>query len=531
MIAKINPSSANFHAIHYLEHKVGQGKGYVMECRNIPVAAPGRPYSAEQLAQYFIDYTSRNDRIRKGQFHVSFSVKRKEMTHEQIKEIADKWLNEMGYGQDGQPVIIYAHTDTENNHIHIVTSRIDPAGKKIDHSNERVRGRKVLERLLGIDTERDFKQHIDDILSNYKFASVGQFRAIASSFGYESFLKDEEVKLKRDGAVVGGISVKEIEAKLSPEADLRTHKLVGGLLRQCKQECNSRQELVDTARAQYGLHIVFFGSKDKPSGYSVVDHRTKTVYKGGKIMPIQELLDIVPIDERYSQSGQFLSDTLQQNPGITTFELNRLLSKKLGAFIKKGKLYFGRKEYELPDVVVSQLKENDRMRWWKGFRLTDETQIAIVAKMAKADISCFELYRKDDLSFTSGTVETLKGIWESCDNSHDIFTAAREQKMAIVNENGDWYCVDFQSRCVVNIADTGLDAGKLGTAQQSENDIRQNPLTPTPQEASGQIQQHSTLYVPQSPNVGASHGTKREWEVGSQPDADDPDRKLKQKWR
>ena len=36
----------------------------------------------------------------------------------------------MGYGEEGQPLLIYGHYDTNNHHIHIVTSRIDPQGKR-----------------------------------------------------------------------------------------------------------------------------------------------------------------------------------------------------------------------------------------------------------------------------------------------------------------------------------------------------------------------------------------------------------------
>ena len=52
------------------------------------------------------------------------------MTHEELVNFARRYMNEMGYGQPGQPMLIYAHHDTDNNHIHIITSRVDPHGKK-----------------------------------------------------------------------------------------------------------------------------------------------------------------------------------------------------------------------------------------------------------------------------------------------------------------------------------------------------------------------------------------------------------------
>ena len=53
--------------------------------------------------------------------------------------IAHMYLKEMGYADDGQPLLAYAHHDTDNNHIHIKTSRIAPYGHKIKHNFEKRR--------------------------------------------------------------------------------------------------------------------------------------------------------------------------------------------------------------------------------------------------------------------------------------------------------------------------------------------------------------------------------------------------------
>ncbi len=135
MIITILPSSANFHAIAYNEMKVEKGVATLLEAQNI-YGLRQENYTSEKLRQFFIDYSSRNTHIQNAQFHVAVSCKGYEYSHQQLLDIAHRYLKEMGYADEGQPLLIYAHHDTPNNHIHIVTSRVAPDGHKIDHAHE-----------------------------------------------------------------------------------------------------------------------------------------------------------------------------------------------------------------------------------------------------------------------------------------------------------------------------------------------------------------------------------------------------------
>jgi len=153
MIATILPSSTNFHAVEYNERKVAKGQAVLLEMKNFGYVGAADGYTPEQLQQYLIDYSARNEHIRKSQFHVAISCRGHEYSQEQLLDIAHQYLHEMDYDDEGQPLLIYAHNDTDNNHLHIITSRVNPNGQKIDHSHERIRSQEAINKIVGEDEE------------------------------------------------------------------------------------------------------------------------------------------------------------------------------------------------------------------------------------------------------------------------------------------------------------------------------------------------------------------------------------------
>jgi hypothetical protein len=92
-------------------------------------------------------------------------------------------MDELGYGK--QPFIVAFHNDTENNHIHIVTTRVDKqTGKKINDSYEKLKAQKALantlEKLYGIKPEEVLNK-----LLNYKMSSLHQFETLLNRNGYK----------------------------------------------------------------------------------------------------------------------------------------------------------------------------------------------------------------------------------------------------------------------------------------------------------------------------------------------------------
>src|SRR5665213_2602632 len=129
------------------------------------------------------NYSARNTRIKNPVFHATCSCKNNELSHEQLKEIALKITQQLGYSEN--PILIYEHHDTRNSHVHIVSSRVGINGKKINDSFEGKRANHFLNAILNREPHQEFNQHLNSALT-YKFGTHAQFCLLMEINGYKA---------------------------------------------------------------------------------------------------------------------------------------------------------------------------------------------------------------------------------------------------------------------------------------------------------------------------------------------------------
>ena len=364
MIATILPSSTTFHAVDYNERKVSEGVAELLEMKNFGFIGQVDSYTPDQLKQYLTKYTYRhNQRIKSPQFHLAISCRGDEYSYEQLLDIAHQYLKEMGYGEDGQPLLIYAHHDTDNHHLHIVTSRVAPDGHKIDDHHERVHSQDVINRIMGENQQQRASEAVKNAF-DYKFATLNQFRAILESSGYECYEKDGNLCIKRDGHVIDTLPLTTIQQHLQTfEPDERRRKQLRAILLKYRDMTADKEELRQLMKQKFGVDLVFHGSKDKPYGYTIIDHQSKTVLKGGDVLKLKDLLQFQPKEERLHRMDEFIDAMLEDNPDLTTRELNRMLRRQFGTHIHKGRISYGEEYIDLPSYMADTLCANDREAW------------------------------------------------------------------------------------------------------------------------------------------------------------------------
>lgn len=224
MVARITTGKDIYGVLDYNQQKVDKDRGAVLSTNNIREPGDGR-FSVADLAEELLFWMPPGHRTEKPVVHISLNPDPRDiLTDEQFTQIAEEYMEGMGWG--GQPYIVYKHTDIDRTHIHIVSVQVDSTGRKINDSRrnelsvalteklERQYGlrpakgqqRTELWQLLPIDYAKgDLKKQIAAVvnpaLSMYRFQTMGELRALLSLYR----ISVEEVEGVRGGKPYRGV--------------------------------------------------------------------------------------------------------------------------------------------------------------------------------------------------------------------------------------------------------------------------------------------------------------------------------------
>ncbi|MGJ1434049.1 conjugal transfer protein MobB [Sphingobacterium spiritivorum] len=225
MIAKIGKGSNMYGAILYNQQKVDKENGAVLLLNKIPDTVDGR-YSVAYFNKCFEPYLSANIKTEKTVRHISLNPDPADkVSDEQFTEMAQEYMERMGYGS--QPYIVFKHTDIDRTHIHIVSTCVGIDGKKIPDDYDHPRSMAICRDLeqkydLQKATEQEQKQDnkvfkpvnhkngdtksqiasvVRHLPKYYSFSTMGSYNALLSLFNITA----EEVKGERNGQTVNGL--------------------------------------------------------------------------------------------------------------------------------------------------------------------------------------------------------------------------------------------------------------------------------------------------------------------------------------
>lgn len=455
MIATILPSTSNFHAIGYNEHKRKIGTAELLETHNIPSAIV-ESRSPDKLQQFFIDYSKCNDRIKKPQFHVAISCKGQEYTKQQLVEFAHEWLSEMGYDNEGQPWAIYAHNDTDNCHIHIVTSRVDPTGKKIDHNHERRRSQAAIDKILSVDPKQRVEKDVATAMT-YQFDSPMQFRVVMESLGYKSYVRNGIYHFTKGGGIKCSIPAKKIlsgckKNALSGSERFQLYRKV----QKYKILADNKEELKRIFKSKLGFSFVFFGPKDNPYGYAIVDHAHHKVYRGQQIMRLEQLLDFMPVDQRLERIDEYIHDELMADPKIGLHSMAYNLACKYGVRIKDGEVVLGDGERKCPikNEYLDTLKLNDKILGARFYNITTAEELSLMARLLNISPKHFTLSETTSEA-KANRIETFKKAFEE-GGFESLIEVLNKDGFYLHKQDGKLIAANIINREVIDLSLCGI---------------------------------------------------------------------------
>ncbi len=153
-----------------------------------------------------------NSRAATKTLHISLNFAPSEkINNERLIAIATDYMEKIGFG--AQPWLMYKHKDAGHPHIHIVTTTIQPDGKRIDTynigRNQSEKARKELEQVYGLvraeyqnrslhksnepvqaekidygktETKKSITNVVNAVLNTYRYCSLPEFNAILKAY-------------------------------------------------------------------------------------------------------------------------------------------------------------------------------------------------------------------------------------------------------------------------------------------------------------------------------------------------------------
>ena len=143
MVANIRSGSSPGGALRYNKEKVDKDEAEVLLWQKMlePFDKHGR-LDIDACMDSFWPYLEANRRTTNTVFHASLNPSPEDrLTDEQLREIANEYMQKMGYGD--QPYIVFKHKDIDRQHLHIVSLRVDEKGCKLPHDFEARRSAEI----------------------------------------------------------------------------------------------------------------------------------------------------------------------------------------------------------------------------------------------------------------------------------------------------------------------------------------------------------------------------------------------------
>lgn len=403
MIIKIlDASGPDFNGVKYNDKKIEKGKGELTLMKNFPSFI--NENSNQQEVRNYLKLISKSNKVRKPQFHAVISTKFHEHTKDELTNIAEGFMNEMGYGT--QPYIAVFHNDTENNHIHLVSTRVDKqTGMKINDSFEKLKAQKALGAVMEKLYDHNADKELDKLL-NYRVGSLSQLEILISRSGYKikkDTNDDKKIKIIKNGVVIKSLSGDQIRFDNSKN-NQRIRQLRAVILKYkdiysnmvFKVEDNRKMEstfptvenqtnypnkltafeceLQKKLRDVFGLDVVFHHKEgNMPFGYTLIDHKNNKVLKGSEILKMNEIFDFTSdtIDKRdferlkdYNISSHTIKERLteflnysNQSHTVKTFMLFENKRRKDLAIYRKI-------QFEVSDFIKNRNQENSNLKFF-----------------------------------------------------------------------------------------------------------------------------------------------------------------------
>lgn len=448
MIVRILQGSPTFEGILYNQRKINKGDAEFIHADNfgymqlIPSA-----YSEKDYKTYLQMWSNKNRRIKDAQFHVSISAKGRSYSSEELVNIAKIWLEKMGYQEN--PVLFYFHKDTNNNHIHLLTSRIDKNGNKINNNFEKIRAVQVLNEIMKVKPEQQVRNDYADCLQ-YKFTSIAQFKALMAQRGYNVWENEKrKLLIRKGGKVLLATNLELFEHRLNKnkysEHDKKRLNQVRAIFHKYKKYLTEK-DFEAFLKNKFGLELHYHRKGGENVAYSVIDHKNRAIYAGKNILSMRSLS--FNTMEQISQSAKTIIDDMFDNFNYsTTYQCNKYLSK-YNLKLKDNNVCAQHSDlvlFRLSENQIDLLKDANKIHYVNSYNPQNESEAFILSKIFNVDLDRLIISSNPNIIDD----EYYRRIIEySCDKFGTFY--AEYYDLSTIKHDGKVYILDTENSILID---------------------------------------------------------------------------------
>ena len=455
MIAKILKNAQSFAGVNYNEKKNEQGKSELLLANNFGIK--GDDIKKSDYIKYMEAVCKTNERVKNVQFHAVISCKGRENSIDELRDIAVKYIDKMGYGNN--PYLVYFHSDTENNHVHIVSTRVDKMGNKVNDAMERIRSQKVMNEILNIDlgekAVKDQKNCFD-----YNFSTIQQYKLLLEKSGWKVSEKDNQKSLYRGGANQLDIPVTQVQDKINVyKPDEQRIKQLSALMHKYKVGL-SHLELQKLMKDKFGVDLVFHTGKGHttPYGYTIIDHANKSVLKGSEVMDLKQII-ITPERQQKIDSCNNIVDVIFSDGNKHSMESFKNSIYSYGyKFSMDGNISLkGEKKplFSLDKDTLKELRYNSRANQANKYNVSKIEEARVLSKLFFVKVDDIKLQNDPHRDFNYIMYSDMMNSYLA--NSSDMQQTLHDKEISFVSNKGELYLIDKANFEILSSKDLGID--------------------------------------------------------------------------
>ena len=337
MVAIIKTGHSIHRILNYNENKVQQGVAECIGVGNYPVDIEKMVFTMK--LNRLLKQADLNENVKRNSVHISlnFDVTEKGISKEKLMEIADTYMDKIGFKE--QPYLVYQHHDAGHPHIHIISLKIRADGSRIDMQNigrhQSEKARREIEITHGLvqaekhkrekelvakpvnaskveygrtETKRAITNVLDKVLQNYKYTSLPELNAVLQQYNVVADRGSENSRIFQNRGLVYrildeggnkiGVPIKASDFYSKPTLKFLEERFIQNekartpykirvknaidiaLLDKKKMSIQELAKIVELS----GINMVLRqNAEGLLYGITYVDHRTQCVFKGSAL--------------------------------------------------------------------------------------------------------------------------------------------------------------------------------------------------------------------------------------------------------